>query len=159
MIGIIHLINTEFSPYIKKYTSILDELQLEYEIVFWNRLNYEYTRKEFVVYNDYTPLETSKYKKALKFMRYRKFVNRILSQKKYSKVIFLTTLTGFLVNTKNLKKYRGKFIFDIRDYTYENNIFFRFFEKKIINYSRITTISSPYFKNFYQSSITYCPIT
>ena len=60
----------------------------------------------------------------------------------------LDTLSGFLISSE-LK--RGKYIYEIRDYSYEKFLIYRYIEKKLIAKSYTTFISSPGFKAFLPS--------
>lgn len=146
MIGIIFLLDLKYAPYLKNYTNVLESMNLEYEIITWNRLSNDQKPN---VYSFYAPLklETKKSKKLRLFLKYSNFINKRIKQQKYSKLIVLTTITGFLAY-KSLRKYKNNFIFDIRDYTYEKNPLFKCFESKIIKMSKFTVISSPGFKEF-----------
>ena len=70
-----------------------------------------------------------------------------MKENESNKVILLSTLTGILLFDK-LKKYNKKYIFDIRDYSYEHIYVFRKIEKKLIKNSYFTAISSKGFKSF-----------
>ncbi|WP_162607673.1 glycosyltransferase family 4 protein [Massilimicrobiota timonensis] len=54
-----------------------------------------------------------------------------------------------------ITSYKDKFIFDIRDYTYENSLIFKHIEKRIVNASRAVMISSNGFKKFLPQSDKY----
>ncbi len=148
MIGIVFTLNIEYAPFLKKYTDILDKLNIKYEVIFWNRLNLQYQNDNYIVFNKYTPLYKPKFFKLFDFLSFKKFLNNQIYIKNYKGLILLTSLSGIILSQKNLSKYKKKYIFDVRDFTYENFILYRFLIKKLVKNSFITTISSPAFKFF-----------
>ena len=150
-IGIIAANNIRFSPYINYYTNILDEIGVNYELVFPNRSN---VKDSYA--GDYKELAWKKYKlTALSYVEYVKKVKKVVSASKYD---FLVILTGnnaaFLANWLR-KNYKGKYIVDIRDYTHENLIPYFWLEKIAVTNSRMNVISSSKFKDFLPKSTYY----
>jgi hypothetical protein len=149
MIGIVFLLNLEYAPYIRKYTTELEKKGVDFEVICWDRLESDYIVPwKTISYKKRGGLNDSKVKKLSSFIGFRKFLIKTLNQRKYEKLIILTTLTGMLIGDYLIKNYRGKFIYDIRDYTFENNILYRIVESKIIKSANFTAISSEGFKNF-----------
>lgn len=156
MIGIVFLLNIEYAPFLEKYTRELEIGGIKYEIITWDRLESNHkTNWNQISYKKKSNLNDSKIKKMFSFWGFRRFLLRTLRLKKYEKLIILTTLTGMLIGDYLIKEYNGKFIFDIRDYTFENNSLFKFFESKLINASKFTAISSEGFKGFLPNSNKY----
>lgn len=147
MTGIIFLLDLDFAPFVKRYCNILDKIDEKYEIVTWNRMSSK-KYKNVISFDKKAELGDSKIKKIFDFFAYSKFLNKVLSEKSYDRVIVLTTLTGFLCFKSIVFKYRNKYIFDIRDYTYEKYFLFRCIEKAIIRNSYFTVISSKGFEQF-----------
>ncbi|MBO5371022.1 MAG: hypothetical protein J6B23_10160, partial [Clostridia bacterium] len=88
------------------------------------------------------------------FWGFRKWVKKQVKTRKYDKFIILSTLDGIIISDV-LKKYKGRYIFDIRDYSYENIPLFYKLEKNIIDRSAFTAISSLGFKAFLPDSDKY----
>lgn len=147
MVGILFLLDIEYAPYMNRYRDILKRCNVEYEIITWNRLASVKDEKVISYFNP-AKLGDSKFHKAVDFYKYGQFLKRKLKEKKYDKLIVLTTLTGMLCFKTLIKDYPGKYIFDIRDYSYENLAIYRYCEKKLINHSAYTVISSEGFKEF-----------
>lgn len=159
MIGIIFIGNLKYCPYLERYKEILDRNNIEYEVLYWNR---EASSKEYpdnyIEYKKKSKLNKNSYLKLFDFIRYKLWLNRVLKIKKYDKLIILSTLSG-IINYKILTKmYKGKYIFDIRDYSYENNTIFYALEKEIIKSSKFTCISSEGFKNFLPKQFDYLSV-
>lgn len=155
MIGILCLIDLEYIPYLKKYTDFMDKKKIDYEVIFWQRENNKKYDYKSIIFKLETDLSTPKHKKIYSFVKYRKFVLKTLKDKKYSKVIVLSTLMGILIYPDLIKNYKNKMIFDIRDFTYENFNLFKKLELKIIQNSYSTVISSKGFYNFLPFSEKY----
>lgn len=155
-IGIIGIESLIYMPYLDKYASVLKTHGLDYEVIYWNRLlePTEKTEANMFSFNHYMVNSTKKIYKMWHFYQYRKFLMDVLKDKEYDKLIILCSLTGMLLNDY-LKKYKNRYIFDIRDYTYEKYAIYYSFIKRIINNSYRTSISSEGFKKFLPESDKY----
>jgi hypothetical protein len=67
-------------------------------------------------------------------------------------LIVLPTQTGILLIDLLTGKYAGRYIYDIRDYTAENNRFFYFLQRRLIEKSGLTSITSQGYKKFLPTS-------
>lgn len=148
MISIVFCGDIRRCPYLLRYTERLENAKVEYEVLFWNRgalkpnlaANYKYFDKP-------SAEDLKKIRKLFDFWEFRRWVNKQLSRSKPNGIIFLSTLCGVLL-WDVAKEYKNRYIFDIRDYSYENKGIFRQVEKKIIADSFFTTISSKGFHAF-----------
>lgn len=156
MVGIVFLLDLEYAPYLIKYTSQLERLGINYEIITWSRLNNKNNLdKKIIQYTKEGKLQDRKFKKLLGLIGYRKFLIDTLKNKKYDKLIILTTLTGIIISDYLIKNYKDRFIFDIRDYTFEKIKLYKKIEKNIVEASAFTAISSTAFKEFLPISNKY----
>lgn len=147
-IGIVFVGDIAFCPYVAKYKEMCEAKCVEYDIIFWNRSNDQTKYPDnYISYNLQSDLKQSKIKKAKDFLQYQIWLKRVIKKGKYDKLILLSTLSGVII-ANILKEYKGKYIFDIRDYSYEHIKWFYAVEKKIIENSFFTCISSPGFKSF-----------
>lgn len=139
----------KYAPFIEKYTQIFTENDIEYEIIFWNR---DADEKDVPVnckaYRNHMKLDLPKRKKIKGFWGFRNFCKFCIKENGYDKLVILTTLSAFFVFDILLHKYRKKYLFDIRDFSYENIRLFKVIENRLIKNSEYTIISSPYFKEF-----------
>lgn len=149
MIGILGFANLRIMQYLNKYTDILDKHNMEYEVVYWNRDmdNEEYSFNGKVISFDYA-LNTYQpfYKKIVAFIKYSIFMLKTIKEKKYDKLIVLTTQTAIPLYRLLLRKYKDKYIYDYRDITKEKYGFYKKMVKKLIANSSFTAISSFGFK-------------
>ncbi len=148
MISLIFCGDLKYCPYLARYTERLEKQSIPYRVLFWNRGNFTLNLPENYVYYD-SPSDESlgKLQKLKDFFAFRKWVINQLKKSKSDGLILLSTLTGVLLFDK-IKKYNKRYIFDIRDYSYEHITIFREIEKKIINNSYFTAISSKGFRAF-----------
>lgn len=157
MIGIIFLLNIRYAPYLKKYTDVLEAQNQDFEIIYWDRLNSEDNTDGIPtkVFNYSSDLNKSKISKLKDFYKYRQFIVKNIKSNKYEKLIILTTLTGVLLTDLLLKDYKGKYVLDIRDYSFERNVLYKKLIGKLVENSYFTAISSKGFLNFLPQSNKY----
>lgn len=135
-------------PYLKRYTEEFDKANVSYEVLFWNRAARSLTVPDNYHYYDSTCDDgDGKLKKLKDFFGFRNWIVSHLRNHKSDGIVLLSTLTGILLFDK-LKSYKNRYIFDIRDYSYENYGFFRTIEKSVVKNSYFTAISSKGFKAF-----------
>ena len=119
-------------PYLKRYTDEFDKLNVEYEVLFWNRNTRDISvPKNYYYYDSICDDADGKLKKLKGFQGFRKWIVNHLKTHKTDGLILLSTLTGVLLFDK-LKKYKNQYVFDIRDYSFEKYWIFRCIEKKVI---------------------------
>lgn len=158
MIGIIGFANLRYMQYLKKYTDILDQNDIDYEVVYWNREANE-EKADFsgkVISFDYQ-METiqSFHKKIFGFCKYVHFLIRTIKKRNYEKLIILTSQTAVPLSGVLLHKYKEKYIYDYRDITKERFDFYNKLVQKLISNSYFTAISSLGFKKVIGESEKY----
>ena len=137
-------------PYAGQYENEIKAQNNDFDILFWDRFvdaPLEKRNNEYVFHCKCT-LGGNRIKKIYPFYLFRKTVIRIINKNRYDKLIILSTLPGVLLCSLLLKRYKGKFILDIRDYTYEKYGFYRRVVQDLIEKSYFTAISSRGFKSF-----------
>ncbi len=144
VVGIVAANNIRYSPYIFYYTNILDELEIEYELIYanQNQLEEKFDKTSY-------PIEWNvNCSRAVEYLKYSRKVISIIKKKRYNGLIMLTAITATYCSNFLVKYYLNKYIVDIRDYTHENIWLYNLLEKKAIFNSAITVISSPMFRKF-----------
>lgn len=141
-IGIVCFWDRAATPYLEKYERALEEKGLDYEIIFWNRTGVKSEQlgvKELeIVYKCRMNLVF----KVIDFISWRRRILVLLKRKKYAFLIILTTYPAVLLSGYIKRNYKNKYIFDIRDYSMESNILFKYIVSTLIEKSFFTTISS-----------------
>lgn len=146
MIAIIGFNDLNIMQYLNKYTNILDAEDICYDVIWWNRsgINNNVTFKGNSIsfnfkMNTYQPF----YMKIRGFLKYAAFARNVIKQKKYNKLIVLTTQTAIPLYDLLTKQYTGRFIYDYRDLTKEKKSkFYTLMIRNLFQKSRYTMISS-----------------
>lgn len=148
-IAIIGVNDLFLMQYLFKYTEILDNRNIKYDVIYWNRGNVDssdfYGNRICFKYamNNYAP----RISKLKGFFKYIRFVRKTIRANRYDKIILLTTqaaLPLYLFN-RNIRK-KILYVYDFRDLTYERNSICKKLIKNIIKKSYFTAISSLGFK-------------
>lgn len=142
MIGIIGFESLHVMQYLDKYTTVLDAHEIDYEVIYWNRKNNKNPDSRYIPYEKpidaYVPFQA----KVTYFIGYARFLYKIIRNKKYERLIILTSQTAVVLSPLLLTKYRHKYLYDYRDITFEKNHFYRYLIQKLIQNSSGVPISS-----------------
>lgn len=143
----------KYMPYLNFYFDNLDRENNEIHISYWNRdLQSEdlskYDGCTFHEFKCYQEDDVSKFLKVASFIKYRKFAKDVLVNGAFDFVFVLHSLTGVLVADVLKKYYRGKYIFDYRDSTYEGFAPFKKVVATIVRNACATFVSSDAFRRF-----------
>lgn len=139
--------NLYLCPYLSTYLGVSKHRTT---IIYWNRENKDEIRNDG---NQYIAFATSpKYTKGvlkiIGYIQFRKFVKQKLLTNHFSGIVLLQTLAALLLSNILIKYFPEKYIVDIRDYSYENLLFVRLLEKRVLKKSFRNIISSEGFRNF-----------
>ena len=144
MVGIIAANNIRFSPYIFYYTKLLEKLNIDYEIIIPNRnpdlVDTRVDKVKIFSWNSRLPAAISYFLYCRKVKKY--------TCNKFDFLIILTTNIAVFSCRWLKRKFRKKYIVDIRDYTHENSKIFFFREKEVLQSALLRVISSPKFQVF-----------
>lgn len=132
------------APYLTKYIELLDNYNIKYDFITRelhdNVMDKQKKDNNIVIYYD------SKYSvvgKIVRVLKWRRDILRILKDAHYDKLIVLTGYPAIIINDFLRKKYKNKYILDIRDYIpILNNPILMKVLKSTILYSSFTVISS-----------------
>ena len=149
MTGIILYGSFELAPYAKKYMNILDKANIPYDLIGWRREEEaQYLGENVYIYEGKAAKRfSSPFAKIMPAAGYRRYVKRLLKKKKYERLIILTTQTAIILCDILLTHYRGRYIFDYRDKSYEYIKPYSMLVNALILSSKETVISSEWFKN------------
>lgn len=145
MVGIICFWDRLATPYLAKYEKLLQSSGTDYEVVLWNRTPEEdmpQVTREGNTLSINLSCTGSFYKRVIKFLQWSLIARKVIRQQGYSNLIMLSTVPTVLLGGLLLGKYRGKYLFDIRDYTFEKYKLLRKLVMKLVNGSALTAISS-----------------
>jgi len=139
-----------YMPYMHFYLEQLRNNNCEIHLLYWDRdgkpdASVSSNIKSYK-YEKYQEDDASMINKAINFYGYRKMAKKILNSEKFDFIVVLHSLPGFILNDILTKEYKGKYILDYRDYTYEHIAMFRNIIAKIVNESNATFVSSDAFR-------------
>lgn len=153
---IVGMFSRNETPYAQHYISVLNELNMSYDVVYFERYDESAQPNDNeLLYVRYCPTGGSKLKKLGPMIGYAKFVRSVLSRGTYRTVIVLTTLPGLVLQGILLKNYCGRYLFDIRDYTHEENSWYLKQVTKLVEGSSNTVLSARGFLRFLPQSEKY----
>jgi hypothetical protein len=148
-IGIIGFANLRYMTYLNYYTYIFDRCNLNYEIIYWNRLGLiEKWHAKTFAFVEKMGDSSSVVTKIIPMLRFRNFAVSKIMERKYDFLVILTTMPAILLSDFIKKIYPYKYVIDIRDYTYEKLYGYRQILTGILRKAAMRVISSPAFKNF-----------
>ena len=157
MVGIVYIQDIRYCPYLGRYTQPLKEAGVAFDLIWWERWKTPPSTplpeaadgaEELHVFSKYSEMDQNPAAKLGDFAAFSRFVRGIIRRKKYDRLILLTTMSGILLADLLTGRYRGRYIFDIRDYSYERFGLFKAVEARIVDASAITCISSEGFLDF-----------
>lgn len=94
----------------------------------------------------------SKINKIVPFLLFRKFLRKNIQRNNPDFIVSLDTQFAVLINSLIRKKYKNKYIYDMRDMSFEHISLYRKIVAKIVNASKYTFISSEDYRRFLPSS-------
>ena len=143
----ISLGNIYLCPYISKYISLIE---CDYDVIYWDRHRVEEDINAKQVYAFRYEMDEGKNKlnKLIGYLKFRRYAFYIINKNDYDGVILLHTSGGILLHSILKRRYKDKYIVDIRDYTMENNPLFFIMEKSLIDNSALAVISSKGYESF-----------
>lgn len=148
MIGIIYVGSINRCPYLKNYTSCLDELSIDYELISWDRSSNNQIEmawlnaKKHHIFKYPSKEQRSPIYKIVDFYRFSKYAKKIIQNQKYEKLVVLTTMSGVVILRELCNQFKNKYIFDYRDASFEYFKPFKTILNKIVVNSYFTSISS-----------------
>lgn len=108
----------DFMPYIYNYFKIANDMGVESEVICWNRRGGTIQLpKNYIVYNHPTKIDYSAFKKLKELFGFYRFVRRRTRGKEYRAVFTFTIADSILLTMWLTRDYKGRFVFDIRDYS------------------------------------------
>ncbi len=142
--------NVFTTPFLQRYTDILKEEKVDFDLVYWDAAGVKETTdatESYILRYAMSPLDSA-VKKLIGYYRFYRMALKAIRSSRYKRVICLTTVPAVLLCKTLIKRYDGKYIVDIRDYFKEGNKIYFKKEKKAIEHSYLSVVSSPGFAEF-----------
>ncbi len=141
-----------YMPYMHFYMDQLQKSNCEISLLYWDRDGKPdidppkgvEVHRFFDHILDSEPLA----KKLPRFIKYRNYAKRIISNNKFDLIIVLHSTPGVLLYDILTKKYPGMYILDYRDVTYENIGVYKKIVHRLVGMSAVTYVSSNAFRKY-----------
>lgn len=159
-IGIIGFAKIKYMPYLNFYLDCINRMNsnkyLDVFVIEWDRENVNQTKQEYKIdgvskvysFQNFQLDEVRKISKVKNFFLYRKYTKSIIKKEKFDKLILLHTFPAVLLFDLLMTKYRERYIFDYRDFTYEKISLFKYIIGLIVKKSNMTFVSSDGFREY-----------
>ncbi len=142
----------KYMPYLNLYLENLDRVKNDIHLVYWNRdMKEENTKKlQGITVHEFTSLQDDDAPKLSKMGNFKKFRDYALSVLKegFDFIIILHSLPGVLLSKELVRDFKNRYIFDYRDFTYENFLPYKSVIHTLVNNSYKTFVSSDAFRAF-----------
>ncbi len=149
---IIGFAKIKYMPYLNLYLDNIDVRKNDVHLVYWDRLSGDdATLPEGITahaFNESMRDDIPKHKKIQYFIHFKNFVEDIIKKEKFDFIISLTSVVSVLLLNTLTKKYKDKYIFDYRDYTYESFYPYKKAVGMLVKNSFATFVSSDAFRRF-----------
>lgn len=140
--------NLKHISLISLYTRYFDNEGIPYDIIYWDRYNIDEATNAQAVYKYYAEGKENTVSKLLSFLRFRRYAIDRIKKDGYKYVITWQTTGAYLLFDFLLRKYKHRYVVNVRDYVAEKKFPFSWMIKKLVKYAAMTTISSEGFKTF-----------
>lgn len=143
--------NVWFCPYASIYGKLLEKLEIEYDIISWNRSGKE---EDAIQYN-YSFQSRNPLLLLFAYRKFASFVKSTIKRNAYDKLIVFTPQSAIFLSDFLQKQFKGNYIFDYRDLSIEQKPYFKKTFIKVLNNSFSNVISSPGFKQYLPENFEY----
>lgn len=141
-----------YMPYILNYEKFFNDKNIIYDVVCFDRDSDGAKSHIGNVYTFKKRMGVNKIKKVIPYFEYISYVKKLIKKRQYDRLIVLTTVPAVLLKKILHQNYSGKYIFDFRDYSYENILTYRKIVNKIVSESFATFVSSKGFMHYLNKS-------
>lgn len=132
-----------YAPYVRIYTRILDGLNVNYDIISWNREGDD--KPEGFQYN--IPCGQGHGSASWKaYKGYVAFIKKTVREQNFDRIIVFGPQMTCLLSGFLLCHYRGRYMIDYRDLSIEQKFGFKQLFAIMLKFSQVNVISSPGFK-------------
>lgn len=136
----------KYMPYLRLYLDNIDSEKNEVHLLYWDRDISKDTEIDLPVkkhlFSEVMDDEIPRYKKVSAFLRYAKTAKSLIEKEKFDFIVVLTSIPAVLIADVLLKSYKEKYIFDYRDFTYENFPVYKYTIGKLVKNSFFTVYTS-----------------
>ena len=147
----------DYVPYVYNYFKIAEDVGKEYDVVCWNRRGMEAVLPaNYIVYNHPTKDSYPTLKKLREIYIFSRFVRKSIRGRKYDAVFTYTIADTLFFGFWLPRCYKGRYVFDIRDYSpLISNRFTGWIIKRLLGASAMNVISSDGFRKWLPKGFDY----
>ena len=140
------------------YLRLLDKKHIPYDIICWNRKGDDISKlsDNYIVYDRPTDDAYPSWKKTIECFHFANFVRKEVRNKQYNFAIVFTIVTALFSILLLTRKFKYRYVFDIRDWSPVVGIpILNTLLKRLIHYSKMTCISSGGFLSWLPKEYNY----
>ena len=147
---ILSAVNIKHMAMISLYTERLLRDGIDFDIVYMDKYgeDEEFPAKNKYVFKNIIDHEQSKWLKALKYLRFRKYAIKVLEENKYDFIIVWNDVAIIMFSDYLARKWKGKYALNIRDYCWQDKKPLSWLFKWVIRNAAFNTTSSLGYKAF-----------
>lgn len=147
----------DYVPYVYNYFKIAEGMGKEYDVVCWNRRGMEAdVPANYIVYNHLTKDGYPILKKLREIYGFSRFVRKSIRGRKYDAVFTYTIADSLFFGFWLPHCYKGRYVFDIRDYSpLISKRFTGWIIKRLLGASAMNVISSDGFRKWLPKGFNY----
>ena len=147
----------EFEPYAFNYFAIAERMAVDFDVICWNRKGDCFDAPDnYFVYQIATNDNFSPLKKMMEIYGFYNFAKKVMRNRKYHAVFVFTIADAVFFASYLRKYYKGRYVFDIRDYS--PMVTWPFFVDKLkclLRNSAFNVISSEGYKSWLPKGFDY----
>lgn len=133
------------SPYIRSYMEVLEQNNIPYDLLFWNRHldGTEQLPENYIPYNRFTDNRYPFWKRLYNIWMFARFASKWMSKNDYVYVVVFTIAHAIFMYRALQNQYKKRYVFDVRDYSPLCKIgYFRRIVERLVKHSAFTVVSS-----------------
>lgn len=145
--------NVNVLPYARKYIDSIVAAGNDCDLLFWDKEALDGEREAMLgcrvrCYNRKITPDSGAFEKVKGYYGASLLFNKVLKNEHYDRVAFLETHSAVACARRLLDEYKGRFIVEVRDFTYENNFLYRTVESRVLSDALARVVSSDAYKSF-----------
>lgn len=149
---IIGFAKIKYMPYLNLYLENIDRVKNDVHLIYWNRDKKEENLGKLsgITLHEFSSLQdddASKFSKIQNFKKFRDYAVSVLKEG-FDFIITLHSLPSVLLSKELVSKYKNRYVFDYRDFTYENFLPYKSIIHTLVNNSYKTFVSSDAFRMY-----------
>lgn len=149
---IIGFAKIKYMPYLNLYLENIDREKNDVHLLYWNRdlVDEDTSKVENLTLHEFRYFqedEVSKFSKIKSFELFGQFARKVMKEK-FDFVIVMHSLPGVILHHQLVKSFKNRYIFDYRDFTYEDIEPYKLIIHSLVNNSYKTFVSSDAFRKY-----------